>query len=173
MTIVEFDPVEINSAGFITILNGDMKVDLPAYLRQHSSATSGIKNTQDVINYNLVDTLKRAPYGQVRLEGVVAEDISPEDFTKLKARLLAEGRRYFNTPMDEHNLDAILSINNYNASHAAMAKYPCLTVPMGYKETGEPISLTFIGKTYEEDKLLRIGYAFEQATKVRRMPKGY
>ncbi len=173
VTIIEFDPVEINSDGFITILNGDMKVDLPAYLAQHSSATSGIKNTQDVINYNLVDTLKRAPYGQVRLEGVVAEDISSEDFTKLKARLLIEGRKYFNTPMDEHNLDAVLSINNYNASHAAMAKYPCLTVPMGYKESGEPISLTFIGKTFEEDKLLRIGYAFEQATKVRRIPKGY
>jgi len=173
VTIVEFDPVEINNDGFLTILNGDMKADLPAYLSQHSSATSGIKNTQDVIDHNLVDTLKRAPYGQARLEGVVAESISPEDFTKLKARLLKEGRKFFNTPMDEHNLDAVLSINNYNASHAAMAKYPCLTVPMGYQETGEPISLTFIGKTFEEDKLLRIGYAFEQATKVRRMPEGY
>jgi len=173
VTIVEFEPVKINSAGFITILNGDMKVDLPAYLAQHSTASSGIKNTQAVIDYNLVDTLLRAPYGQARLKGVVAEAITAEDFVKLKARLLNEGRKYFNTPMDAHNLDAILSINNYNASHAAMAKYPCLTVPMGYKETGEPISLTFIGKTFEEDKLLRIGYAFEQATKVRRMPKGY
>ncbi|MFK7983814.1 MAG: amidase family protein, partial [Saprospiraceae bacterium] len=158
VTVVEFEPVKINSEGFLTILNGDMKVDLPAYLAQHSTASSQIKNTQAVIDYNLVDTLKRSPYGQVRLEGVVAEDITSNDFTALKERLLKEGRKYFNTPMDEHNLDAVLSINNYNASHAAMAKYPCLTVPMGYKETGEPISLTFIGKTFEEDKLLRIGY---------------
>ena len=173
VTIIEFDPVDINREGFITILNGDMKVDLPAYLQAHSTASSGIKNTQGVIDYNLVDTLKRAPYGQVRLEGVVAESISPEDFVQLKARLLTEGRKFFNQPMDEHQLDAILSINNYNASHAAMAKYPCLTIPMGYKETGEPISLTFIGKAFEEDKLLKIGYAFEQATKVRRMPTDY
>ncbi len=173
VTIIEFDPIEINNDGFLTILNGDMKVDLPAYLQQHSSATSGIKNTQDVINHNLLDTLKRAPYGQARLEGVVAENISSEDFILLKARLLTEGRKFFNTPMEKHHLDAILSINNYNASHAAMAKYPCLTVPMGYKDSGEPISLTFIGKTFEEDKLLRIGYAFEQATKVRRLPEGY
>ena len=171
--IIVFDPIEVSFDGFLTILNGDMKVDLPAYLQKHSTSTSGIKNTQAVIDHNLVDTLLRAPYGQARLEGVVAEDITPEDFTKLKARLLGEGQKFFNTPIDEHNLDAVLSINNYNAGHAAMAKYPCLTVPMGYKETGEPISLTFIGKTFEEDKLLRIGYAFEQATKIRKLPKGY
>ena len=75
--------------------------------------------------------------------------------------------------MDSLKLDAILSINNYNSGHAAMAKYPCLTVPMGYKESGEPISLTFIAKTFEEDKLLQIGYAFEQATKMRKVPEGY
>ncbi len=172
-TIVEFELVKINSEGFLTILNGDMKVDLPAYLAQHSTASSNIKKTQGVIEHNLIDTLLRSPYGQARLEGVVAEDITPEDFLALKARLLKEGRKYFNTPMDEHQLDAILSINNYNASHAAMAKYPCLTIPMGYRETGEPRSLTFIGKTFEEDKLLRIGYAFEQATKVRKPPAGY
>lgn len=173
VTIIEFEPVEVSFDGFLTILNGDMKVDLPAYLQQHSTASSGVKNTQNVIDHNLVDTLKRSPYGQALLEGVVAESITPEDFKALKARLLGEGRKFFNTPIDEHNLDAILSINNYNAGHAAMAKYPCLTVPMGYKETGEPISLTFIGKTFEEDKLLKIGYAFEQATKVRKLPVGY
>ena len=54
-----------------------------------------------------------------------------------------------------------------------MAKYPALTVPMGYKETGEPISLTFIGKQFQEDKLLALGRAFEMGTKVRKMPEGF
>ncbi len=44
---------------------------------------------------------------------------------------------------------------------------------MGYKTSGEPISLTFIGIPYSERKLLEISYAFEQLTKVRKMPKNY
>ena len=44
---------------------------------------------------------------------------------------------------------------------------------MGYKKTGEPISLTFIAKPYQEQKLLQLGYAFEKLTKVRKLPKDY
>jgi hypothetical protein len=66
--------------------------------------------------------------------------------------------------MTEHQLDVILSINNWNAGEAAAANYPCLTVPMGYAKTGAPIGITFI-RPFEEDKLLKIGYAFEQGTK--------
>jgi len=54
-----------------------------------------------------------------------------------------------------------------------MAKYPCLTIPMGYKETGEPINLTLIAKPFEEAKLLNIGTAIERETKARKIPKGY
>ncbi|WP_249356209.1 amidase family protein [Maribacter sp. ACAM166] len=75
--------------------------------------------------------------------------------------------------MDEHKLDAVLSVNNFHAGYAAVAKYPALTVPMGYKESGEPVSLTFIGKQFSEANLLRIGKAFEKESKVRVMPKGY
>jgi amidase len=72
-----------------------------------------------------------------------------------------------------HTLDAILSINNWNAGYAAVAKYPCLTVPMGYSEEGEPQNITFIARPFEEDKLLKMGYAFEQATRIRVSPEGY
>ena len=52
-------------------------------------------------------------------------------------------------------------------------KYPALTVPMGYKASGEPISLTFIGKQFSEANLLSIGNAFEKQSNVRVMPVGY
>ena len=38
---------------------------------------------------------------------------------------------------------------------------------------GEPISLTFTGSKFQEKKLLQLGHAFEQLTKVRKMPKNY
>ncbi len=172
-TLVEFEPEEVNFENFGVLLNGDMKVDLPHYFSNYASAEMKGKTVQDVVDYNLVDTLLRAPYGQVRLEGVATESVTPEDLNTIKMEMESAARSFFNTPMDDGNLDAVLSINNWNAGHAAAAKYPCLTVPMGYKESGEPISLTFIAKPFEEDKLLKIGYAFEQATKTRKNPKGF
>lgn len=91
---------------------------------------------------------------------------------KNKKDLKASGRAFFNI-MEEEQLDAVLSINNYHAGYAAVAEYPALTVPMGYKTDGEPESLTFIGKPFSEAHLLRIGKAFEALTKARKIPEGY
>lgn len=171
--VVEFDPVQVNFAGFRTFLNADMKVDLPKYLADHASDNITIENVADVVAHNLQDSTKRSPYGQALLDGIVAEDITTESFDTLKARFLSEAIRFFETPMKEHNLDAILSINNFNSGHAAMAKYPCLTIPMGYLESGQPRNLTFIGRPWSEDKLLEMGYAYEQQTLYRKYPVNY
>ena len=72
--------------------------------------------------------------------------------------------------MAEHQLDAVLSMNNWSAGFAAAAKNPCLTIPMGYSEEGQPTNLTFIGKSQSEAYLYQLGYAFEQLTKVRKPP---
>ena len=83
------------------------------------------------------------------------------------------GKAYFEKPIEQHDLDVIVSMANYNAGQAAAANYPCITVPMGYKKNGEPLGITFIARPYQEDKLLRVGYAFEQATKQRKIPVDY
>jgi amidase len=75
--------------------------------------------------------------------------------------------------MKEHNLDGILSINNYHAGFAAVAHYPAITVPMGYDQEGAPKGLTFFAKTSQEDKLYQWALAFEQATNRRRSPENY
>jgi aspartyl-tRNA(Asn)/glutamyl-tRNA(Gln) amidotransferase subunit A len=49
--------------------------------------------------------------------------------------------------------------------------YPALSVPAGYSQTGLPIGLEIITRPWEEDKLLSMAYAFEQATNVRKPPK--
>jgi len=75
--------------------------------------------------------------------------------------------------MVENKLDAILSIDNRSAGFAAAARYPCLALPMGYRVNGEPCSLTFIARPFEEDKLLKMGYAFEKENRIRKMPVDY
>ena len=171
--VIIVDPVDINFDGFASILNIDMKYDLPKYIAQTAGNDVKIKDVQDVLEFNLQDTLVRSPYGQARLAGIYDDTLTLDEMHVLDKQLQIEARRYFDTHLDEHMLDALLSINNSGAGYAAAAKYPCLTVPMGYKLSGEPISLTFINKPYTESQLLELGYAFEQATKMRKMPKGY
>lgn len=171
--IIEFDPPQISLDRFLTLLNIDMKYDLPKYLKNYTDENIDVTSVQDIVNLNRNDTLNRAPYGQKRFERIINDSTSLADLEEIKQNLKTTGTNFFKVPIDEHNLDVVLSINNYHASYAAAANYPCLTIPMGYKDTGEPINLTFVAQPFQEQKLLQIGFAFEQLTKVRRFPKNY
>ena len=52
---------------------------------------------------------------------------------------------------------------------AAVAGYPSLTVPAGMV-LGLPVGLMFFGPAWSEAMLLRLAYAYEQATKHRVPP---
>jgi len=155
-------------------LNIDMRNDLPEYLKKHSNPEKvKIKSVADAVAFNAADSLLRIPYGQPLFEGIMADSTTVEELEEIKSNLETKGRAFFDSAIDTHQLDAVLSINNYHASYAAVAKYPALTVPMAYKESGEPISLTFIGKPFTEANLLRLGAAFEKVFQARKMPEGY
>ncbi len=173
--IVVIDPPNMPLDGFISILNLDMKVDLPAYIASHveNKKDIGVQEVADIIDYNLQDSLLRIPYGQGRFNAIVSDTISMKQLAIIKSNLEEQTRNFFNDAIDNNQLDAILSINNYHAAYAAVAKYPALTIPMGYKTSGEPISLTFIGKQFEEARLLQLGAGYEKINSIRKIPEGY
>ncbi|WP_224483303.1 amidase family protein [Robertkochia aurantiaca] len=172
--VIMFDPPEdVNLNGFLTLLNIDMKYDLPKYLESTASNEVGLRSIQQIVAFNEKDSLIRAPYNQDIFKGILADSTTTEQLEVIKQNLKENGRKFFNVPMETHDLDAVLSINNYHASYAAVAHYPALTVPMGYKTSGEPVSLTFIAASREEAKLFRLAYAFEQLTGVRKTPANY
>lgn len=171
--VIEIEPGQMSMEGFGTILDADMKKDLPAYIQMHGSKTLQHRTVADIMLFNKRDSLVSIPYGQGRFEGIKKIMLPPDTLAALVQKMRTNGRAYFDKPMDQHQLDVIVSMANWNAGQAASANFPCITVPMGYKKTGEPSGITFIARPYQEDKLLQIGYAFEQATKRRKIPEAY
>ena len=45
-----------------------------------------------------------------------------------------------------------------------------ITVPAGYTTDGAPIGISFLGRAFSEGTLIRLAYAYEQATRLRRPP---
>ena len=54
-------------------------------------------------------------------------------------------------------------------SPAAVAGYPHITVPAGFV-SGLPVGLSFVGGAYSEATLIKLAFAYEQASKHRRAP---
>ncbi|MEJ2585032.1 MAG: hypothetical protein P8Z38_08305 [Robiginitalea sp.] len=160
---------------FLTLLNVDMKEDLPKYLSTQLRDTNAIevRSVADVVAFNRKDSLLRVPYGQALFEGILSDTTSAKTRGEIRSALRKAGRTYFDDPWDAHQLDAILSVNNRHAGYAAVAKYPALTVPMGYRDTGEPAGLTFIVHPFQIPELLRMAWAFEQLGPFRHPPEEY
>lgn len=164
---------EANLAGFLTLLNADMKRDLPSYFSQYGASNLNITSAADVIEFNKRDSAINMPYGQGRFYGVNQDTTSDFSLDSIRASLNQAGKDYFLKAMNEYDLDFIVSINNWSAGFAAVAKFPCITIPMGYDVNGEPKGITFIARPYQEAQLLQLAFQYEKELPMRKIPKLY
>ncbi|AXT19478.1 amidase [Flavobacteriaceae bacterium AU392] len=171
--VIEIEQEQVDLPEFTRFLTAEMKIDLPSYFENYGDKSLNLKNAKDVVTFNNQDSLKSAPYGQRLFKGIVAETATTKELEAMRDLLRTNGRKFFDTPMNAHNLDGVLSINNFHAGFAAVALYPAITVPMGYRDNGQPRGLTFIAKPKEELKLLSWANAYERASKMRISPKNY
>jgi len=171
--IIKISEEKIELPDFLRLLNLDMKVDLTTYFETSANKELPYKTIEDVMKFNSENSDLAMPYGQKLFEGISEDTSTKEEFDTIKNILKTNGRQFFDIPMKAHNLDGILSINNYHAAEAAVAEYPALTVPMGYTGEGVPEGLTFISKPLSEYSLLEWAYAYEQVSKMRKSPNNY
>ncbi len=91
--------------------------------------------------------------------------------------------------MEEHELDAIVyptwsnpprKIDDNKSPAGDNSQlipphtgFPAITVPMGFTSEGLPAGLQIVGKLFEEPIIIRIAYAYEQATQHRKPPKRF
>ncbi len=187
---------EINSSSDeLTVLLYEFKADLNAYLatreKDPNYASNGFfpRSLADLIAINNQLAADEMPYfGQELFE--LAEAKGPltekEYLDALANNRRRGGKEGLDAVLDKFNLDALVAPTGtpawptdlLNSDHflgassspAAIAGYPLVTVPAGFSYE-LPVGITFMGRAYSEPTLIKLAYAFEQATKVRRAPR--
>ncbi len=156
--------------------------DMNAYLR-----TLGDGATQTSLQ-SIVDSGDFHPSAEPGLRSGL-EDLPPAD--NETCRQAALGREQLTAAvralLTEHKLDALVYptwsnpprlIGDMNTPHGDNSQhvsphtgFPAITVPMGYVGDDWPTGLQFVGNAYAEPVLIRLAYAYEQATLHRHPPQ--
>jgi amidase len=159
----------------------ELKHDLNLYLMDWATDT-GIKTIADIVAFNEANAGRALRFGQDLFLAAsdTRGDLSEREYKSARAMdLLAAKTRGMDAYINQHKLDAVLLAGAMGASIAAKAGYPSIMVPGGFvsgtdgKDTPDyPLGVTFAGRAWSEHKLLRLGYAFEQASHMRKPPPG-
>jgi amidase len=159
----------------------ELKHDLNLYLRDWAAAT-GIGSLSEIVAFNNGHADRALRFGQDIFLAAEATrgDLSELEYISARQMDLHASRTLgLDAYMDAHRLDAVLFPAATGAAIAARAGYPSIQVPAGFvsgmrdKETPDyPYGAAFTGRGWSEPTLLRIAYAFEQATQARRPPPG-
>ena len=193
MGAVVIDPANIPTAGKfddteLEVLLYELKADLNAYLGG-LGPQAPVKTLKEIIEFNEKNREREMPYfGQDLF--IKAQEKGPLTskayIQALRKNHLMSRTQGIDFVLRKHKLDALVAPTGgpawptdlVNGDHftggystaSAVAGYPHITVPAGYV-FGLPVGISFFAGAYSEAKLIRIAYAFEQATKARRPPK--
>ena len=186
------DPADIESFGKfddteLLVLLYELKADLNTYLARLAGAP--VRTLKEVIDFNERNREKETPwFGQdlfikAEAKGPLTEKEYVDALAKNHQLTRTEG---IDALMDKHHLDAIVAPTGgpawltdlVNGDHstggssnaAAVAGYPNINVTAGFL-FGLPAGISFFGRAWSEPTLIKLAYAFEQATKARQAPK--
>lgn len=154
----------------------ELKRDLDLYLRDWANET-GVRTLADIVAFNQANPEQALRFGQDILLAAAATrgDLSEPEYRSARAMdVLSATVEGLDAYIDRHRLDAVLFPGRAGAAIAARAGYPSVQVPAGFVGGAEtpryPFGATFTGRAWSEPTLIRLAYAFEQATQARHPP---
>ena len=172
------------------VLLYEFKTDVNTYLKS-LDAKVRVHSVEDVIRFNEENRDLVLPYfGHERMTEALKKGALRDKKYKdaLKKNLRLTRTDGIDATMKKYRLDAIVVPSGGSAwmidlvdgdamnwdmestSPAAVAGYPHITVPAGYV-FGLPVGLSFFSTAWQESTLIKLAYAFEQATQYRRQPR--
>jgi amidase len=183
---VEFPTLRDFGDAEFDVLLYEFKDDLNKYLAARGGAHKTLK---DLINFNDLNAEKEMPYfGQeifVQAQAKAGLEDAAYRLALQKSKMLTQ-EQGIDAAVKKYNVDAFVApsggiawnidlVNGdcgvfESSTLAAVAGYPNITVPAGYVQ-GLPVGISFFGPAFSEPTLIKFAYAFEQATKARRVPK--
>lgn len=187
------DPADIETLGKfdeteLLVFMYELKADLNAYLTR-LGPNAPVRTLMDIIEFNDNNRQKEMPYfGQdlfikAQAKGPLTEKAYVDALAKNRQLARTEG---IDAIMDKNQLDALVAPTGgpawltdlVNGDHsaggssnaAAVAGYPNINVTAG-SIFGLPVGISFFGRAWSEATLIKLAYAFEQATKARQTPR--
>ncbi len=181
-TLGKFDDTEL------LVFMYELKADLNAYLAQVGPGAP-VHTLKDIIAFNESNRQEEMPYfGQdlfvkAEAKGPLTEKEYVDALAKNHQLARTEG---IDAIMGKYQLDAMVAPTGgpawltdlVNGDHvaggssnaAAVAGYPNINVTAG-SLSGLPVGISFFGRAWSEPTLIKIAYAFEQASQARHSPK--
>jgi len=189
------DPAPIETAGQLgtnerDVLQYEFKADLNAYLAT-MPANVKARTLADLIAWNAANEDREMPFfGQETFIASQARGpLTDQAYLDARAKCVDLTRaKGIDATMDKNKLDAMLGPSGGIASlvdlaggggggggpgssqFPAVSGYPHIAVPAGF-HYGLPLGVSFFGRAWSEPVLIRLAYAFEQATKARKAPE--
>ena len=170
------------------VLLYEFKAGVNAYLAGLSGKPR-VRTLADLIAFNREHREQEMPYFEQELFEKAQEKgpLTEKAYRDARARCVklsrAEG---IDALVAKHKLDAIVAPTTVPATFndlvlgdgnwpacttpAAVAGYPHITVPAGFVH-GLPVGLSFFGPAWSEPALIKLAYAFEQASQARKRPR--
>ncbi|MEO8562235.1 MAG: amidase [bacterium] len=187
------DPADIVTAGTFDdaefeVLLYEFKADMARYLATRPAGSS-VRTLDDLIAFNRAHADTEMPlFGQEIFEKSAKKgSLGRPEYLQAFAKCREGSRKHgLDATFAKHRLDAIVAptqgapglidlvngdpCGSSSTTPCAVAGYPAITVPMGYTH-GLPLGITFMGKAWSEAVLIKLAFAYEQATLVRKPPR--
>lgn len=155
------------------VLVYEFKPALNAYLAGLGPAAK-VKTLAEVVAFNSAHPEAMLRYGQKLMETAEATNgtlTEPKYITDRLRDIRQTRTEGIDKTMAEHKLDALLFPATWGCWIPARAGYPSIQVPAGYTSDGRPFGITLTGQAWSEPTLIKLGYAYEQATRHRKPPE--